>query len=503
MKHFYLLALAGALLASCDSGAHKGTADTAALGTGAPADSFNIQIAPHPPKDLAPGSDPKLLAEFAWAEFFALNWQASYPKNGLRDSPDTTWTFASAGAYPPLAVWETYAHRTELRPAHGPMLPFDQAPHYSFGKTILPYPGSSASFTLFDNIDENNEIGSCDLYAHADSMNGQPASNRQMVLYQAKVNRDEYDYIKANYGTSAQLLQAGQATAKNIQTDTAYYPGGRGKGACDCPPGVICLPCGNTPNPGGGTYTGAMEVKSAWRQLTAQDDSSAYFTRKVLYYRQQNGTTYYDNAVFALVGLHIIHKTANYPEFVFATFEHNSVRQKNQGYRYVLLNNKGQEIPGSAQPPRTKPILPLTEQATAAAHRKLRGLNPQSVWLNYRLVGVQGTPTADSTAANFFLANFVVESDKTLADFHGSGIGTPHNFGPNTLSQGKLLSVGGCQGCHGVAQLGGHDFSFLLDTVGKPVQAPDIDQTQRTKLLRYVRATAKRPAPAGKAAGQH
>ena len=493
MKHFYLLALAGVLLASCDP-ASKTSTDTADLGAAAPADSFNIQIAPLPPKDLNPGSDPKQLAEFAWAEFFALNWQASYPKTGKRDSADAAWSFGSPGAYPPLVVWETYAHRTELRPYDNRMKPFDSAPYYSFGDSLTAYPGSDASFTLFDNIDENNEIGSCNLYAHADSLNGQPNPNRQMVLYQAKVNRDEYDYIRANYPTKARLLQAMNKTAANIKSAMAYYPKGKGQGSCSCPDsaGVICLPCGNTPNPKGGTYTGAMEVKTAWRQLTAQDDSSAFFTRKVLYYRQLNGKTYYDNAVFALIGLHIIHKTAHYPEFVFATFEHNSVRDRGQGYRYVLLNNKGQEIPGTAQRPRTKPILPLTERVTAAAHRKLKGMNPNSIWLNYRLTGVQGTPTADSTATNFFLANFVVESDKTLADFHGSGIGTPHNFGPNTLlvNKGVLVSGGGCQGCHGVAQLGGTDFSFLLDTVGKPVKAPDIDASQRQKLLRYVRATS-------------
>lgn len=494
MKHLYLLALTGALLASCGPGGNKSGTDTADVGASAPADSFNIQIAPHPPKDLNPGSDPKQLAEFAWAEFFALNWQSSYAKNGLRDSPDTTWSFSSAGAYPPLAVWETYAHRTELRPYNNRMKPFDSAPYYSFGDSLTAYPGSGAKFTLFDNIDENNEIGSCNLYAHADSLNGQPNPNRQMVLYQAKVNRDEYDYIRTNYPTKAQLLQATTTTAANIKKYNAYYAGD--SSTCIPQAGVVCLPCGNSPKPKPetGTYTGAMEVKTAWRQLTAQDDSSTFFTRKVLYYRKLNGKTYYDNAVFALIGLHIIHKTKHYPDFVFATFEHNSVRQPGQGYRYVLLDNKGNEIPGSSRRPHTQPILPLTTRATAAAHRMLKDLNPNSIWLNYHLTGVQGTPTATTSTPNFLLANFVVESDSTLANFHGSSIGSPHDGKPNTLlvnkNKGVTLSAGGCQGCHGVAQLGGTDFSFLLDTVGKPVKAPDIDASQRQKLLRYVRATS-------------
>ena len=39
-----------------------------------------------------------------------------------------------------------------------------------------------------------------------------------------------------------------------------------------------------------------------------------------------------------------------------------------------------------------------------------------------------------------------------------------------------MISMGGCQGCHGVAQGAlGTDFSFLLDNGnGKPVYSPDI-----------------------------
>ena len=52
-------------------------------------------------------------------------------------------------------------------------------------------------------------------------------------------------------------------------------------------------------------------------------------------------------------------------------------------------------------------------------------------------------------------------------------LGTPHNHLNNLLYKGKFLSMGGCQGCHGVAQKTlGTDFSFLLDTVGKPVYKP-------------------------------
>jgi hypothetical protein len=192
-----------------------------------------------------------------------------------------------------------------------------------------------------------------------------------------------------------------------------------------------------------------MEIKTVWRKLTPADDASKFFTRKVIYYRQPTpkGPVYYDNATFALIGMHIIHKTVNYPAFVFATWEHVGVEQDHMGL--TLLGVKGAK---PMQPyKRLRPITQLTNRVTTAAHNKLRQLNPKSVWLNYRLVGVQGTPQADSTAlnANYFLANYVIESDKTLADFHGSGTGTPFDNGVNTLYLGQKLTVGGCQGCHG------------------------------------------------------
>jgi len=489
MKKLIPLLLGGAyVLASCGTGSTTKTETTTKAPELAATDStaFNIVIAPLPPQDLAPGSDPQKLAEFAWAEFFALNWQSSFAKNQLRDVPDTTWSFSSPNAT--LAVWETYAHRTELRPNAATLQPFDAAPHYSFGTMPTATPG--ASFTLFNNLDENNEIGSCNLYGQV----GQPGGN-QMVLYQAKVNRAEYDYISKNYGgDTAKLYSADRLTRNNIAKYKAYYQGATS--SCDCPPGVMCLPCGDQTK----NQQGTMEIKTAWRMLTPSEDSTKFFTRKVIYYRQPNpkGPVYYHNATFALIGMHIIHKTVNYPDFVFATWEHVDVEKDSM--RLTLLG------PPPGKPlqryKRLHPIEPLTMRATTAAHNKLRQLNPKSVWLNYRLTGVQGTPTSDSTTANYFLANYVIESDKTLADFHGSGIGTPFNGKTNTLYMGQNLTAGGCQGCHGVAQKGGTDFSFLLDNFEKPVQSPDVDQTMQNKLGRRIRFEAKREAAVRKVLAQ-
>lgn len=445
---------------------------------------FPIRFMSKPPIELQEGANPIQLATFAWEEFFALNWRSSYNKNGLRDNPDTTWTWDNnTQPFPDLAVWETYAHRTELRPAHGRRTRFDKPPTYSFKKGPRIPPG--VSFTLFNNLDENNEIGSCDVYARVNSYQEQ-----YRVLYQAKCNRDEYEYIFYTFPDDQALTNATLNNKTNIRNYNDYYPGANGN-TCNCPSTykILCLPCGNTPNPfyRNKLYTGAMEVKTAWRSLTPQDDVSKFFTRTVLLYEKEGDSTVALNKTYALIGLHIIHKTANYPNFIFATWEHVDVEQSNMGY--IELDTGGNEIPPLvANYKRLHPIDRIIDQSTAAAHKLLKEKNPNSIWQNYRLVGVQGTPTSSDLTPSFFLANYVVESDSTLADFHGSGFANPHDKGVNNLYRGRRYSVGGCQGCHGVAQISfGTDLSFLMDNAGKPVDQPD-PGLGPNKLARYLKA---------------
>ena len=81
------------------------------------------------------------------------------------------------------------------------------------------------------------------------------------------------------------------------------------------------LPCGDI-TVAGDAGEGAIEIKAAWRQLTpAEISSGRFFTRNVIFYTGPQGTSSYNNAVWGLVALHIIHKTKSFPAFVFATWE--------------------------------------------------------------------------------------------------------------------------------------------------------------------------------------
>ncbi|MHA4810978.1 hypothetical protein ACX0G9_22915 [Flavitalea flava] len=489
------LFLAAILYTNCNQGPGTKVTEVKAVGDSVKVShsyTFDIQFQPKPPDDLVFQANDEQKVSFAWNEFLALNWRSSFSKDHKRDNPDTIWNYSSSTQKAPdLVVWETFAHRSELRPYNDNMLPFDAPPHYSFKAQPSLAPGKGGYLDLWDNLDENNEIGSCYLYGRVDTFN-----RDNLVLFQAKVNRDEYEYIYNNYPKKVLITAATKNTADNITQDSSYYPGINGA-PCNCPKekNVICLPCGKRPAvihhgaqiihiPG---QTGSIEVKTAWRKLAAGEDASTFFTRMVITYSKgPNDKVYYSNEQYALIGIHIIHKTLNYPNFVFATWEHINVEKHHMGY--VEIDTNKNEGPLVVNYPRLHPVPEVADSSTEYVHRELAKRNANSVWQNYRLVGVQTTLTNDSTTFSYFMANYVIESDPTLADFHGSGILTPFDGKANSLYQGHGYTMGGCQGCHGVAQTKfGGDESFLMDNFGKPVDTPDV-ASHRNKLQTYIKA---------------
>lgn len=432
---------------------------------------YPIQFSSTPPSDLPANATPEQLCTFAWEEFFALNWKSSYESDQKRDNPDASWNYESTSdPNPSLLVWETYAHRAEYRPASGVLEDFNNAPHYDFNDQSSFVAVDDASFGLFNNLDENNEIGSCYVFGQTDTY-----GTENLVLYQAKCNSDQYNYIKDNYADAAAVSAAQKATADSIKKLKNYYPGATS--TCDCPPGIFCLPCDNSSG-----QTGAIEIKTAWRQLKPQDDATRFITRTVIDYAQDSSAsgTFYRNKVYALIGIHIIRKTQNHNNFVFATFEQVDVEKASMGYQEIEGSDVGPLV--SDFPRYSRLPLPPAEAtaSTAAAHKALLAKNPSSLLQYYRLTGVQGTPqtltaagdsvVADSNSFSFYLANYVIESDPGLGDFQGT-FGEPHSQKINELFQGNFISGGGCQGCHGSAQMGGSDFSFIS---ASPSFEPDV-----------------------------
>jgi hypothetical protein len=340
------------------------------------------------------------------------------------------------------------------------------------------------------------------------------------------VNQSEYDYVKSAYGPtqagptpSAALYVAAQANITSIKNNKIPATNG------------IKLPAGDN-SISGPKGEGTIEIKTAFLLVTPenQGDLKDFFQTQAIYYTADYDLTkspaysnwQYHNGTFALLAIHVIHKTKSYPDFIFTSFEHKSLAD--QSFQYILTKplpptysnfnpfNAAVPSPTPTPPDGTQigarhlikrqtgpnpiskgelyPIPACVDAVTQAVHGQLAKLNPNSIWLNYRLMGVQANITekwaavpAQNAGPNHFMANFVVESDAFLGNFFGPGFGnnpfpspSPNGGnGANVLYQRVPRNMGGCKGCHGVAQTSfGTDFSFLLDYGNdKPVVNPD------------------------------
>jgi hypothetical protein len=275
---------------------------------------------------------------FAWQEFIALNWPA-VPQTGqvnTRDQPDPTVPFGNSTG--PL-VWHTFRHKAEIFPGMGqpPGYPnstastyygYDAPPQYIYAANsdssngvIIPPNGQIPSFASLSgptptptgspspvpwiNLDEQSEIGLDTIYAGKLSSANLPFPGQQ-ILFLAKANRAEYTYVAANKWWDGSA--PGPATAAYI-AKAAASPQSYAE-----------------PSPGSSQYVAfpnnTIEVKSAWRQLTAQEVSSGrYYTTTVRFYNTNASNQIgYIDAVWGLVALHIIQKTPSAPYFIYATF---------------------------------------------------------------------------------------------------------------------------------------------------------------------------------------
>ena len=326
--------------------------------------------------------------------------------------------------------------------------------------------GPNATLNFFNNLDETSEIGLCLMFAHY-------TTNKIRVAYEAKVNRTEFDYANKNHLTKPDnYVTLTNALAKTTNNLAQYG------GKCSTDPSIVSLPCGDAAV-AGDAGEGAVEIKAAWRQLTTQEAvSGRFFTQTVIFYTGPQFSGKYNNAVYGLVALHIIHKTKSFPAFVFATWEQvdNYDDAINQNTEDLKFNNL-------MPPPPQLPNIPVTRAHSIhsqispvndAVHAAFTAKDPTTIWQYYKLIGVQATPvngppspTAPTDDLSYYyLANIVVETNQTLQNFFGiapQGLVYPFQNVYLNGATGSPFQMGGCQGCHGArAQSQGGDMSLVI-----------------------------------------
>jgi hypothetical protein len=393
---------------------------------------------------------------FMWQNFIALMWPAD--AHGTPFQPDNPAVFGKydAGRQPAWVGWKS---AYDLYTGDGSAPPaWDQ----SNGESVCRnYPANDTRlmlirFTKFGTVaDELDQAFAGPL----------PDQTGLFTRYSIGVNRAEYDFIR----------------------DNQYYL--RAKWPAN---GKITLPASSLAG------VGSMEIKAAWRDLSKVP-------------RQFWGRFYHVPALAAipdtcriekgtqrttcdcqpievgLVGFHIAHKTTNFPQWVWSTFEQvdnlgedpTTPPEMQPSYydpefykKHGGMRSNPPDHPGSSRVPGANdydptPInvvrlsaIPSTPQghSTTDMNKLYRALFKGTVWENYQLIGTQWSSLPSFAPQSPLNSDFGCE-DGTLPAAGGMPF-PPCQVANITME--TYHQYDSCQNCHQGAQRAGADFSWIL-----------------------------------------
>lgn len=245
--------------------------------------------------------------------------------------------------------------------------------------------------------------------------------------------------------------------------------------------GATVFECGSTTT----KRVGAITVKAAWKLLSAEEKASNRFhsVQAVVYTPASQVPPISEKcelATVGLVGLHVVHKTAGSPQWIWSTFEHVD-NCPTDGLpadhpRYSFYKKDGSVLPINTPPDRPwdpnaiEPagrrsqivrMIPMdapTQALNARWQAALRAVNPASVWQHYQLVSTQW-PTAPAKGCDV----------ASTAPANMSGAPAPQFLANTTLEsyiQGKTPNTSSsCIECHlnaTTTSAGFSDFTYLL-----------------------------------------
>jgi hypothetical protein len=210
----------------------------------------------------------------------------------------------------------------------------------------------------FINLDEVSQIGLDSMFAGKAPQIVSANSDPQLIRFLAKANGIHFAYVV----NPDALVQGGDP----LYVGTKLLPEQTGLSSTNCSelqPGETTTFCTAQANflevaQGNGNPTtlqepfisfptGTIHVKSAWRELTvAEETSGRFYIATVRYYEENPDNTQeprcYREGRWGLLALHIEHKTATAPYFIFATFEQADNLQTEDGV--AVEDENGQQV---------------------------------------------------------------------------------------------------------------------------------------------------------------
>ncbi|MGB8507512.1 MAG: hypothetical protein WCD76_03825 [Pyrinomonadaceae bacterium] len=401
----------------------------------------------------------------SWLTFVALNW----PANTATCGPNLSGSILS-GRGP--TVWETYLDDSDVfvKPPATPSGWCAQTPSATKAARLARLPAKVRLLAqqqgvrklLFRQAKASKNLSQ--RFPGIDEAVGGVLTdqNGRFVRYEVRLNRDEYNF-----------LTAPKNNLWNQRGQDSYAQ-------------TITFPVG----PSSYGPTGAIEIKAAWKVLSAKEVSGGrfYMTRAIVYNDDKDTPSPGVNPVtLGLVGLHILHKTRSQPTWLWSTFEqvdnlkpppHSPFGAKASFTNpdcspltcppnvqtaptpYTELDKNGKPLNKPVQVVRLNPVNDSMAESLNVTFQKLLA---GSVWANYKLISTQWVGEAGTLPKPAFLGNAVLEtfiqgpvppSDGPVA-FPGAGY---NPFGPGATSS--------CLKCHSVATTASgkakSDFSFIM-----------------------------------------
>jgi hypothetical protein len=342
----WVLCAAVAVMISACGG--SGTHEPAPAATSAPAQKVGDGPFKPPPivvnsslpevkLDGATGSMPlSSAASYGWSAFIALHWPASTAAN-TRGVANTGASFGQTGT----PVWITMRSKVEVypgngsaavaphgvtldaqgQPTNGPDYGYGDPQQYSYASGLLqPCTGQApVSSPALIVLDETTQINNNQTFAGAAPATDPSGYNTkpQLIRYSVKMNQPFYARaIAGQYwyaGTPLSTAEGNYATALFS-----------GKQQDPVQPFVNFAPPPSDPPPPNAPNLAGIEIKSAWRPLTAKETGSGHFiTATVRYYEQpgDGSTSCYREATWGLVGMHVISFADAAPWVIWTSFE--------------------------------------------------------------------------------------------------------------------------------------------------------------------------------------
>ncbi|MFT3909322.1 MAG: hypothetical protein QM737_07860 [Ferruginibacter sp.] len=327
---------------------------------------------------------------FAWAEFVALNWPTDSGA-GFGDPRDLS-----------PVQWETFIQKESLYLPDGAVpQPWNaqnqnsKSEITSLLKTKAPANTKMLRFsTKFTTtgISFNDSIPESNQAASPNGISWLGAQNSTNVWYEVLLNEDIYNYVVQNKYYNAQ----NQADSANKGTPINF------------PAGVV------------NGITGAIELKAAWMEVNDLQNPkwNRYKLSNAIVTDLNTGNP--RQVVVALVGLHILHKTASQPSWVWTTFEQidnvpspgdsanklynfydsTGLDSVNQPHTYHLVNGGSKPTPNCVT--RVTAISSTAMATNKNLQAQIRSIYPNSVWQYYQMVNViwqnNGPGVTDTTS---------------------------------------------------------------------------------------------------------